>query len=162
MCLQQKGIKAISLTGWQVPIITDSVFGDANIKFVGNERIKKELTKGKVVVIAGFQGIDKEKNITTLGRGGSDTTAVALAASLKADRCDIYTDVDGIYSDDPNVKKDAIKFEIISYEEMLNLSNNGAKVLHNKCVEMAQQYNVPIIVKSSFQYEGIGTLVTNI
>lgn len=85
-----------------------------------------------------------------------------MAASLKADRCDIYTDVDGVYSDDPNVKKDAIKFEIISYEEMLNLANNGAKVLHNKCVEMAQQYNVPIIVKSSFQHEGVGTLVTNI
>lgn len=162
MCLAQKGIPAISLTGWQVPIITDSNFGDANIKFVGNERIKKELTKGNVVVVAGFQGVDNEKNITTLGRGGSDTTAVALAASLKADRCDIYTDVDGVYSDDPNIRKDAIKFEIISYEEMSKLANNGARVLHNKCVEMAQQYNVPIIVKSSFQHEGVGTLVTNI
>lgn len=96
------------------------------------------------------------------GRGGSDTTAVALAASLEASRCDIYTDVDGIYSEDPNIKKDAIKFEIISYEEMLKMANNGAKVLHNKCVEMAKQYHVPIIVKSSFEQESVGTLVTNI
>ena len=109
-----------------------------------------------------FKEQTKKKTLLLQVGDGSDTTAVALAASLKADRCDIYTDVDGIYSDDPNVKKDAIKFEIISYEKMLDLSNNGAKVLHNKCVEMAQQYNVPIIVKSSFQYEGIGTLVTNI
>lgn len=96
------------------------------------------------------------------GRGGSDTTAVALAASLKADRCDIYTDVDGIYSEDPNLKKDAIKFEIISYDDMINLANNGAKVLHNKSVELAKEYNVPIIVKSSFAKESIGTLVTNV
>lgn len=96
------------------------------------------------------------------GRGGSDTTAVALAAYLKADRCDIYTDVDGVYSDDPNIKKDAIKFEILSYDEMLKMANNGAKVLHNKSVEIAQKYNVPVIVKSSFNYESVGTLITNI
>lgn len=162
MCLNELEIPAISLAGWQVPIITDNNFGDANIKFIGTERIKKELTKGNVVIVAGFQGIDDEKNITTLGRGGSDTTAVALAATLKAERCDIYTDVDGVYSDDPNKVKDAIKFEIISYDRMLEMANNGAKVLHNKCVEIARQYNVPIIVKSSFKHEGIGTLVTNI
>jgi aspartate kinase len=162
MCLGKIGLDAVSYTGWQVPIITDNQYGDAQIKHIHCENIKKDLEKGKIVVVAGFQGIDEENNITTLGRGGSDTTAVALAASLKADRCDIYTDVDGVYSDDPKVTKDAMKFEIISYDDMLQLSNNGAKVLHNKCVIIAKKYNVPIIVKSTFEKEGIGTLVTNI
>lgn len=162
MCLNSLNIPAVSLTGWQVPIITDNNYGDANIKFIGTERIKKELAKGNVVIVAGFQGIDDNNNITTLGRGGSDTTAVALAAYLQAKRCDIYTDVDGVYSDDPNKVKDAIKFEKLSYDKMLEMANNGAKVLHNKCVEMAKKYNVPIIVKSSFKQEEGGTLVTNV
>lgn len=161
MCLNSLNIPAVSLAGWQVPIITDNNYGDANIKFIGTERIKKELAKGNVVIVAGFQGIDDDNNITTLGRGGSDTTAVALAAYLQAKRCDIYTDVDGVYSDDPNKVKDAIKFEVLSYDKMLEMANNGAKVLHNKCVEMAKKYNVPIIVKSSFKHEGGGTLVAN-
>ena len=96
------------------------------------------------------------------GRGGSDTTAVAIAAGINAERCDIYTDVDGVYTDDPNIKKDAIKFEILSYDEMLEMANNGAKVLHNKCVEIGKKFNVPIIVKSSFNHEAVGTLITNI
>ena len=162
MCLDKMKIPAVSLLGWQLPIITDSVFGDANIKSIGTQRIKNELTQGKVVVVAGFQGIDEHNNITTLGRGGSDTTAVAIAAWIKANRCDIYTDVDGVYSDDPNVKKDAIKFEILSYDEMLKMANNGAKVLHNKSVAIAKEYIVPVIVKSSFNHEAVGTLITNI
>ncbi len=162
MCLETLKIPAISLAGWQIPIITDSNYGNAEIKQIGKERIYNELAKGKTVVVAGFQGIDSEKNITTLGRGGSDTTAVAIAAAFNANRCDIYTDVDGVYSEDPNLIKDAIKFETISYDKMLEMSNNGAKVLHNKCIMIAKKFNVPIIVKSSFEHKSVGTLVANI
>lgn len=162
MCLQKLGLKAVPYTGWQVPIITDSKFGDATIKYIGRANIMRELEKGHIVVVAGFQGIDEENRITTLGRGGSDTTAVALAATLNANRCDIYTDVDGVYSSDPRKRKDAVKFEKISYDNMLNLVNNGAKVLHNKCVELGKQHHVPIVVKSTFKHEQTGTLVTEI
>ena len=161
MCLNKLGYDAISYTGWQIPIITNSIFGNARIKNINTDKIKKDLLDGKIVVIAGFQGIDEDENITTLGRGGSDTTAVALAAALQAERCDIYTDVDGIYSADPRIVKDVVKIENISYDEMLELASLGAKVLHNRCVEIGKKYNVPIYVKSTFEKESKGTLVTS-
>lgn len=160
MCLEKMGYDAISYTGWQVPIITNSVFGNARIQDINTKRIQANLEDGKIVVIAGFQGIDEDLNITTLGRGGSDTTAVAIAASLRAQRCDIYTDVDGIYSADPRVVRDVNKIDTISYDEMLELASLGAKVLHNRCVEIGKKYNIPIYVKSTFERESRGTLVT--
>ena len=160
MCLQKLGYDAISYTGWQIPILTNSVFGNARIQNIYIERIKKELENRKIVIVAGFQGIDKDLNITTLGRGGSDTTAVAIAASLGADRCDIYTDVDGVYSADPRIVRDVKKIDKISYDEMLELASLGAKVLHNRCVEIGEKYNIPIYVKSTFEKESRGTLVT--
>lgn len=159
MCLKEKGYNAISYTGWQLPIITDNVYGEAKIKHIVIDKIKKQLDEGKIVIVAGFQGINDDGDITTLGRGGSDTTAVALAAVLKADRCDIYTDVDGVYTEDPRTNKKAIKFSTISYDEMLKLANSGAKVLHNRCVEIGKKYKVPITVKSTFEEDSIGTKV---
>ena len=141
MSLNKQGYKAISYLGWQVPIITDSNFGDANIIQVKTKKVLKELEQDNIVVIAGFQGIDENNNITTLGRGGSDTTAIAMAAALKAEKCEIFTDVDGVYSADPNKSKNAIKYEKISYNKMLEMANNGAKVLHNKCVKLKQSKN---------------------
>lgn len=161
MCLEKLGYEAISYNGWQIPIITNSVFGNARIQKIDTTRIKNNLQEGKIVVVAGFQGIDEDLNITTLGRGGSDTTAVALAASLEAERCDIYTDVDGIYSTDPRVVKDVRKIDTISYDEMLELASLGAKVLHNRCVEIGKKYKIPIYVKSTFEDESKGTLVTS-
>ena len=161
MCLEILGYNAISYLGWQVPIITDSNFGDANIIEVVTSNIIKELEQDKIVIVAGFQGIDCNNNITTLGRGGSDTTAIALAGSLNAEKCEIFTDVDGVYSADPNKNKDAIKFDKISYDEMIKMANNGAKVLHNKCVIMAKEKNVKIIVKSTFKENDTGTIVEN-
>lgn len=161
MCLEKLGYEAISYTGWQIPIITNSVFGNARIQKIDTTRIKNSLQEGKIVVVAGFQGIDEDLNITTLGRGGSDTTAVVLAASLEAERCDIYTDVDGIYSTDPRVVKDVRKIDTISYDEMLELASLGAKVLHNRCVEIGKKYKIPIYVKSTFEDESKGTLVTS-
>lgn len=160
MCLQSLGYDAISYTGWQIPILTNSVFGNAKIKYIDTSQIVKDLDSGKIVVVAGFQGIDEELNITTLGRGGSDTTAVALAASLNAVRCDTYTDVDGIYSADPRIVKNVSKIDTISYDEMLELASLGAKVLHNRCVEIGKKYNVPVYVKSTFKKDSNGTLVT--
>ena len=159
--LNSKGYKAVSLTGWQIPIITNSDYTNARIKYIHNETILEYLKTNNIVVVAGFQGIDENMNITTLGRGGSDTTAVALAASLGASRCDIYTDVDGIYTSDPRIVKDARRLDTISYDEMLELASLGAKVLHNRCVEIGKKYNVPIYVKSTFEKNNIGTLVTN-
>lgn len=161
MCLEKMGYDAISYTGWQVPIVTNSMFGNARIESINTENIRGDLEERKIVVVAGFQGVDKDKNITTLGRGGSDTTAVAIAASLGAEKCDIYTDVDGVYSADPRIVKNVTKIETISYDEMLELASLGAKVLHNRCVEIGKKYNVPIFVKSTFEKESIGTLVTN-
>ena len=155
------GYKAVSLTGWQIPIETNDKHNDADILRININRIFKELKENKIVIVAGFQGINKENDITTLGRGGSDTTAVALAAALKAEKCDIYTDVDGVYDSDPRFNKNAKKIEQISYDEMLKLANSGAKVLHNKCIEIGKKYNVPIYVKSSFEEYGIGTFVGN-
>lgn len=161
MCLDKLGYNAVSYTGWQIPILTNSIFGNARIKQIDTKRVEEDLKKDKIVVIAGFQGVDEDLNITTLGRGGSDTTAVAIAASLKAERCDIYTDVDGVYSADPRIVKDVSKIETISYDEMLELASLGAKVLHNRCVEIGKKYNIPIYVKSTFEKESRGTLVTS-
>ncbi|MBA4417948.1 MAG: aspartate kinase [Syntrophus sp. (in: bacteria)] len=156
--LKEMGHDAISVLGHQVKIATDSSFGKARIEKLEKERILEELKKGKIVVVPGFQGVDKEGNITTLGRGGSDTTGVALAAGLSADVCEIYTDVDGVYTTDPNVCDKARRLDRISYDEMLEMAGLGAKVLQIRSVELAQKYNVPILVKSSL-VEGKGTLV---
>lgn len=159
--LQELGYKAISLTGWQIPIITTSEYSNSKIKYINNKTIEEKLEEGNIVVIAGFQGIDENGNITTLGRGGSDTTAVALAASLNAERCDIYTDVDGVYSTDPRITENAKKIENIEYSEMLELASLGAKVLHNRCVEIGDKFNIPIYVKSTFEENNNGTLVSH-
>ncbi len=161
MCLEKLGYPAVSYTGWQVPIITDSIFGNSRIIDIDTTRIENDLKDKKIVIVAGFQGIDKNLNITTLGRGGSDTTAVALAVSLKADRCDIFTDVDGIYSSDPRIINNVTKIKTISYDEMLEMASLGAKVLHNRCVEIGKKYNLPIYVKSTFEKNSTGTLVSN-
>lgn len=160
MLLKEIGYDSISYLGWQIPIITDSNFGDANIIKVGKEKILKALQANKIVIVAGFQGIDENDNITTLGRGGSDTTAIALASALKAKKCEIFTDVDGVYEQDPNINKQTKKYDTISYDQMLEMANNGAKVLHNKCIKLAKENNVPIIVKSTFLEESSGTIVT--
>lgn len=161
MCLQEKGYDAISLTGWQAGIITDSNNGNSRILHIHQNRITEELEKNRIVIVAGFQGINERGDITTLGRGGSDTTAVALATALKARRCEIYTDVDGIYTADPRIIDTKKKLSEISYDEMLEMANLGAKVLHNRCVEVAKEYNVPLLVKSSFN-NNEGTLIGGI
>ncbi len=159
MCLEELGYEAKTYLGWQVPIITDSNFGDANVTEVKTSKVIQDLEKGKIVVVAGFQGIDKNGDITTLGRGGSDTTAIALAAALNSKKCEIFTDVDGVYSEDPNKNKRAIRYDKISYAKMLEMANKGAKVLHNKCVKLAQDKEVKIIVKSTFKEDSQGTIV---
>lgn len=148
--LNELGYNAISYTGWQIPIITDDCYGNANILEITTEKILRELENNKIVVVAGFQGVTHSGEITTLGRGGSDTTAVALASYLKADKLYIYTDVDGVYSEDPNINPNAIKYDTISYDKMIEMAENGAKVLHTKCVRMAKENAIPIIVKSTF------------
>jgi len=157
--LNAMGYKARSFLGFQIKILTDQAYKKARISLIDTGAIKKELKKGTIIVVAGFQGVDKDNNITTLGRGGSDTSAVALAAALKADQCDIYTDVDGVYTTDPNVCNKARRLEKISYDEMLEMAMMGAKVLQPRSVEMAKKYNVPVYVKSTFSDKG-GTLVT--
>ncbi|HPX62220.1 MAG TPA: aspartate kinase [Deltaproteobacteria bacterium] len=159
MCLKSMGYKARSYQGWQVPIITDSTATKARIESIGSENIRADLDKGTIVILAGFQGVDKLGNVTTLGRGGSDTSAVAIAAALKADVCEIYTDVDGVYTTDPNMCKDACKMDRISYDEMLELASLGAKVLQIRSVEFAKKYNVDVHVRSSLN-DNTGTLVT--
>jgi aspartate kinase len=155
MTVNQIGHKAMSFTGWQAGIRTEAVHGKARITDIRPDRIFNALEEGNAVIIAGFQGMTEEGEITTLGRGGSDTTAVALAAAIKADVCEIYTDVDGIYSTDPRIVKCARKLDEISYDEMLELANLGAAVLHPRAVEYAKNYNVPLVVRSSFtQNEG--------
>ncbi|XXF81050.1 aspartate kinase [Myxococcaceae bacterium GXIMD 01537] len=158
LAIQALGGQATSFLGHQVRITTDSTFSKARIKSIDAQRITDMLKKGHIVVVAGFQGIDDEGNVTTLGRGGSDTTAVAVAAALKADACEIYTDVDGVYTTDPNVCPAARKLNRISYEEMLELASLGAKVLQIRSVEFAMKYRVPLWVKSSFSNDP-GTLV---
>lgn len=159
MALINRGIKARSYTGVQARIQTCSQFKKARIQAIDTQPILQDLKKGIVVVIAGFQGVDKDANITTLGRGGSDTTAVAIAAALNADECQIYTDVDGVYTTDPKIVPDAKRLEKITFEEMLELSSLGAKVLQIRAVEFAGKYNIPLRVLSSSQ-EGPGTLIT--
>lgn len=161
MLLNKKNYKAVSLNGWQIPIITNSEFTNSRIRYIHNETIEEYLNSGNIVIVAGFQGVDENGNITTFGRGGSDTTAVAIAASLKAEKCDIFTDVDGVYTSDPRIVNTVKKLKTISYDEMLEMSSMGAKVLHNRCVEIGKKYNVPIYVKSTFEKNSIGTLVTN-
>ncbi len=160
IALQTMGYPARSFTGRQVGIQTDGAHTRARITHIDAEPIRKTLEEGKVVVVAGFQGISSNQNVTTFGRGGSDTTAVALAAALKADLCIIYTDVEGVFSADPNTVSNARKLDKVSYDEMLEMASLGAKVLHNRAVEFAKKYNVPLLVKSTFK-EGSGTLVTN-
>ncbi|HHC71921.1 MAG TPA: aspartate kinase [Thiotrichales bacterium] len=159
MALEKRGCPARSYTGAQVQILTDSAHNKARIRDIDDERIHRDLEQGRVVVVAGFQGVDEEGNITTLGRGGSDTTAVALAAALKAEECQIYTDVDGVYTTDPRVVPEARRLERITFEEMLELASLGSKVLQIRSVEFAGKYNVPLRVLSSFE-EGEGTLIT--
>ena len=151
MCIEAMGIPVISLTGWQIGMITNSTYSNARIKKVGCDRIRKELDKRRIVLVAGFQGINKYDDITTLGRGGSDTTAVAIAASMHADLCQIYTDVDGVYTADPRKVEGAKKLQEITYDEMLELASMGAQVLHNRSVEMAKRYCVDMEVLSSYQ-----------
>jgi len=157
--LIEMGHKAISLLADQIRIVSDSTYGFARIASVEEEAIRARLKEGNIIVVPGFQGVDENGYITTFGRGGSDTTAVVLAAGLKADLCEIYTDVDGVYTTDPNVCEKARRLDKISYEEMLEMASLGAKVLQIRSVELAQKYNVPILVKSSLIEEGKGTLV---
>ncbi|WP_323752497.1 aspartate kinase [Marinobacter sp.] len=159
MALQKRGCDARSYTGGQVRILTDNSHNKARIKDIDAHRMQSDLDAGRVIVVAGFQGVDEQGNITTLGRGGSDTTAVALAAALKADECQIYTDVDGVYTTDPRVVDSARRLDRITFEEMLEMASLGSKVLQIRAVEFAGKYNVPLRVLSSFQ-EGEGTLIT--
>lgn len=159
MAIQSLGYKAQSFTGRQAGIISDSVHTKARIEKITGERLREALKEGKIAVVAGFQGINEQDDVTTLGRGGSDLTAVAVAAALKADYCDIYTDVDGVYTTDPNVVPQARKLDKISYDEMLEIASLGAKVLQTRSVEFAKKYNVPVRVLSSFN-DNPGTLVT--
>ena len=161
MAIEEKGYSAVSLAGWQAGLFTDSVYGNARVQSLTDNRIQREVNSGKIVVVTGFQGVNAEGDITTLGRGGSDTTAVALAAFLKADVCRIYTDVDGVYDKDPRKHPDAVKYEKISYADMLKLAREGAQVLHDRCVELGAKYKVPIQVLSSFR-PGPGTMVIDI
>ena len=158
--LDRLEMPAISLTGWQAGIYTNNTNQDAIIEDIDVSRIEKELNNGKIVIVAGFQGINENMDITTLGRGGSDTTAVAIAAKLKASKCYIFSDVDGVYTSDPRQTKIAKKIDTLSYKEMLDIADEGAKVLHNRCVEVGEKFSVPIIAKSTFNNNG-GTVINN-
>ena len=158
MAIGAMGQRAVSLTGYQAGIHTDGVHGNAKIVSIDCSRIRQELESGKIVVVAGFQGFDEDGDITTLGRGGSDTTAVALAAFLQADRCQIFTDVDGIYDRDPRLYPDATRFGRIGYDKMMELIENGAQVLHDRSVEFAREYGISLEVLSAFTGEP-GTIV---
>ncbi|MFH1380659.1 MAG: aspartate kinase, partial [Candidatus Omnitrophota bacterium] len=159
MAVQKLGKEAISFTGSQVGIMTDNSHTKARIIDIAGGRIRRALKEGKIAIVAGFQGINADQEITTLGRGGSDTTAVALAAALGAKMCEIYTDVDGVYTADPRIVKNARKLNKISYEEMLELASLGAKVLHSRSVEVASKFNIPLHVRSSFSKKN-GTIIT--
>ena len=163
MALKEQGVDAVSYAGWQVPVRTDNAFTKARIQSIDDERVRRDLDAGRVVIITGFQGIDSDGNITTLGRGGSDTSAVAVAAALKAEECLIYTDVDGVYTTDPRIEAKARKLNKISYEEMLEMASLGSKVLMTRSVELAMAHRVPLRVLSSFvepgEAPGQGTVV---
>ena len=150
MAIGELGCGAVSLTGWQAGIRTDGIHGNAKIIRIDTDRIRRELEAGKIVVVAGFQGLDPDGDITTLGRGGSDTTAVALSAFLKADKCQIFTDVDGVYDRDPRRFPDAKRFDRIGYDKMMALIENGAQVLHDRSVVFAREYGIPVEVLSAF------------
>ncbi len=156
--LNNYGYKSISLTGWQAGIITNEMYQNAKIKEINIKRIKKELNEGKIVIVTGFQGVDEKGNITTLGRGGSDTTAVSIAAAIDADKCYIFSDVDGVYTADPNLIKEAKKLEKISYEEMEEMADSGAKVLHNRCIKIGSEFNCNIIAAGTFTNDE-GTII---
>lgn len=159
--LNGMGYKAISLTGWQAGILTNNTNQNAIIKNIDTTRIKKELEDRKIVIIAGFQGFNENLDITTLGRGGSDTSAIAIAAALNAKECYIFSDVDGVYTADPNKVEDAKKLSALSYNEMMEISSEGAKVLHNRCAEIGDKFKIPIITKSTFNNKA-GTIITDI
>ncbi|MBM7854621.1 aspartate kinase [Desulfohalotomaculum tongense] len=161
MAINDLGCNTVSLTGGQAGVKTNRVYSKAKIIDIDTKRIENELDKGNVVVVAGFQGVN-ENEITTLGRGGSDTSAVALAVALKADLCEIYTDVDGVYTADPRVVPEARKLKAVSHDEMLELASLGAKVLHPRSVELAKLYNMPIVVRSSFDFNSMGTVVQEV
>lgn len=161
MAIEKIGCPVVSLTGWQAGFNTNAASENARINNIDTERMQSELDRRNIIVVAGFQGLDKYDNITTLGRGGSDTSAVAIAAAMRADKCEIYTDVDGVYTADPRICKDAKKLDEITYDEMLELASLGANVLHNRSVEMAKKYNVKLEVKSSFERVP-GTLVKEV
>ena len=158
MTIEKLGRPAVSLTGLQAGILTDGVYGDARILGLDSGRICRELAAGKIVVVSGFQGVDRDGDITTLGRGGSDTTAVALAAYLQAEKCQIFTDVDGVYDRDPRIFPEAVRFDRISYEKMMALIENGAQVLHDRSVEFARKYRIAVEVLSAFTGQP-GTIV---
>ena len=160
MFLQKLGYKAVSLTGWQAEIATNNTNQNAVIEHINTYRINSELQKGNIVIIAGFQGINEKQDITTLGRGGSDTTAVCIAAAIGAKKCYIYSDVEGVFTSDPKKVENALKLKNVSYDEMLDISNEGAKVLHNRCIEIGSKFNIPIIAKSTFK-DDEGTIVDN-
>ena len=159
--LNKMGYKSISLTGWQAGILTDNTNQNAIIKNIDTTRILQELGKRKIVIIAGFQGYNENLDITTLGRGGSDTSAIAIAAALKAKECYIFSDVDGVYTADPNKIPEAKKIPALSYNEMMGISSEGAKVLHNRCAEIGDKFKIPIITKSTFNNKA-GTIITDI
>lgn len=162
MAIQAQGHKAVSFNATQIGILTENVHSKARIVDIKTDKLRKNLEEGNIIVVAGFQGVTEDGEITTLGRGGSDTSAVALAAALNAERCDIYTDVEGVYTTDPRVVQNASRLDIISYEEMLELAHAGANVLHPRSVETAKQYAVPLRVRSSFKLENMGTLILGV
>ena len=162
MAIQSHGYKAISMNGQQVGIITECIHSKARIVDIKTEKLHQHLKEGNIIVVAGFQGVTPEGEITTLGRGGSDTSAVAIAAAVNAERCDIYTDVEGVYATDPRIVPNVQKSDIISYEEMLELARVGANVLHPRSVETAKQFNVPLRVRSSFKLDNMGTLIIGV
>ena len=162
MAIQAAGYDAVSFNAMQIGIVTENVHTKARIIDIKTEKLKKNLAEGKIIVVAGFQGVTEDGEITTLGRGGSDTSAVALAAALNAERCDIYTDVEGVYTTDPRIVPTASRLDEISYEEMLELAHAGANVLHPRSVETAKQFNVPLRVRSSFKTDNTGTLILGV
>lgn len=162
MAIQSFGYDAVSFNAMQIGIMTENVHSKARIVNIKTEKLKKNLQEGRIIVVAGFQGVTEDGEITTLGRGGSDTSAVALAAALNAERCDIYTDVEGVYTTDPRIVPRATRLDEISYEEMLELAHAGANVLHPRSVETAKQFNVPLRVRSSFKLDNLGTLILGV
>ncbi len=159
MAIQAQGYDAVSMNAMQIGIITENIHTKARILDIKTDKLEKYLDEGKIIVVAGFQGVTTDGEITTLGRGGSDTSAVAVAAALEAERCDIYTDVEGVYTTDPRIVPNASKLDFVTYDEMLELANVGANVLHPRSVETAKQFNMPLRVRSSFNLDDMGTLI---